>query len=158
MFHRRGSQDGRSANVHVGGLVGPHDSGSRTPRAVDGNDRRSTTTSGPAHTFEVVRSKLLTISICLALTVAACDSGGEDLSPSDAVATNEVSIFDNSFDPAVIEVAAGDSVTWTWEGNAPHDVPDLDAGPLEQLTPASVRSWRWWARASPTTKSAMSYT
>jgi len=71
-----------------------------------------------------MRTKLLNISVglALALTVVACGNGGGDLSSSDAVVTTEVSVFDNSFDPTVVEVAAGDTITWTWEGKAPHDV------------------------------------
>lgn len=36
--------------------------------------------------------------------------------------TTEVSVVDNEFQPKVIEVAQGDTVSWTWEGSAPHDV------------------------------------
>lgn len=71
-----------------------------------------------------MRTKLLNFSVglALALTVVACGNDGRDPFPSDAVVTTEVSVLDNSFGPTVIEVAAGDSVTWTWEGKAPHDV------------------------------------
>lgn len=83
-----------------------------------------TTITAPAHTFEVMRNKLLTslLGLAVALTLVACDNGGGDLSSSDAMPTDEVSVFDNSFEPSVIEVGVGDTVTWTWEGNAPHDV------------------------------------
>lgn len=60
----------------------------------------------------------------MALALAACGNtgGGGELSAEDAVATTEVSVIDNRFEPEVIEVAAGDTVTWTWNGSAPHDV------------------------------------
>jgi plastocyanin len=52
---------------------------------------------------------------------AACgssDSGG-------AVATNgpgAVSVIDNKFDPGTIDIAVGDTVTWTFKGKAAHNV------------------------------------
>lgn len=30
--------------------------------------------------------------------------------------------MDNNFEPVAAEVAAGDTVTWTWEGEADHNV------------------------------------
>jgi len=38
------------------------------------------------------------------------------------VATNEISVMDNNFEPVAAEVTAGDTVTWTWEGEADHNV------------------------------------
>lgn len=60
----------------------------------------------------------------MTMALAACDDSDGDLSAGDAVATTEVSVVDNEFEPAVIQVAPGDTVTWTWEGSAPHDVDD----------------------------------
>jgi plastocyanin len=65
---------------------------------------------------------ILTIGLALTLTLAACQNGGGDLSADDAVASTDVSVVDNRFEPAVIEVGVGETVTWTWDGNAPHDV------------------------------------
>ena len=69
------------------------------------------------------------ISIVLLLaavvSITACDQG-EELSPEDAVATNEVDVVDNRFEPAVIAVETGDTVTWTWGGETPHDVTGDD--------------------------------
>ena len=62
---------------------------------------------------------LTAIGVLLALVVA-CD--GAALESSSAVATSEVAVRDNSFDARVIEVPAGTEVTWTWQGNRPHDV------------------------------------
>lgn len=85
---------------------------------------QQTTISAWIHTFDVMRNKLMTsmLGLTFAVTLAACDGGGGDLSSSEATPTNQVSVFDNSFDPAVVAIAAGDTVTWTWEGNTPHDV------------------------------------
>lgn len=72
-----------------------------------------------------MRNKLFLPLAALTMTVVlvACDNaGGGDLSAEDSVGTTEVSVVDNRFDPQVIEVAAGDTVTWTWNGSAPHDV------------------------------------
>lgn len=52
----------------------------------------------------------------------ARENNGGDLSAAEAMATTEVSVADNRFEPRVIEIAAGDTVTWTWSGSAPHDV------------------------------------
>ena len=35
---------------------------------------------------------------------------------------NNVSVMDNSFDPATITVAVGATVTWTWSGYSAHNV------------------------------------
>jgi plastocyanin len=65
--------------------------------------------------------KLTPITILTAALVTACDGQG-DLSAQDAVPSTEVELFDNRFEPAVISIEAGDTVTWTWRGQAPHDV------------------------------------
>lgn len=70
-----------------------------------------------------MRNKFLpTIALVMALALAACDNTGGDLSAEQAVATTEVSVVDNEFEPSVIEISAGDTVRWTWSGSAPHDV------------------------------------
>lgn len=67
------------------------------------------------------------LSICsaivLALALAGCSaqaSGSTDTAAP--VATTEVSVLDNNFEPVAAEIAAGDTVTWTWEGRADHNV------------------------------------
>lgn len=63
--------------------------------------------------------------------LAACDGGGgTDFADEPAVSGDEVSVVDNAFEPANLEVAAGDEVTWVWEGSAAHDVvgDDFDSG------------------------------
>ncbi len=39
-----------------------------------------------------------------------------------AVAATEVVVTDDGFDPAVIEIGVGDTVTWTFVGDDAHDV------------------------------------
>lgn len=58
---------------------------------------------------------------------AACGGGSKDSSPvdpgnSNPVATNAVSVNDNSFSPRDAEVAPNTPVTWTWQGAAQHNV------------------------------------
>jgi plastocyanin len=67
--------------------------------------------------------KLTTALVLLTtLAVAACDDGQTDLSPEDAVPGTEVEVVDNRFEPAVLAIEPGDTVTWTRRGQAPHDV------------------------------------
>lgn len=55
--------------------------------------------------------------------LAACGGGGAtDLAAEPAVSGGEVSVVDNAFEPANLEIAVGDEVTWSWEGSAAHDV------------------------------------
>jgi plastocyanin len=62
------------------------------------------------------------IALLTATAITACDDGRADLSPDDAVAGNEVDVIDNRFEPAVLAIEPGDTVTWTWQGENPHDV------------------------------------
>lgn len=63
-----------------------------------------------------------------AVTVLAtgCDQGGSDPSSQEPVSGDEVRVVDNDFEPANLEVIAGDTVTWVWEGRAAHDVVGED--------------------------------
>jgi plastocyanin len=75
-------------------------------------------------------------AVATALLLSACGSGGgEGSTPDDApfevpggpVATTEVSLPKSyRFEPAVIRIEAGDTVTWTNEDDFPHDVHLLD--------------------------------
>lgn len=38
------------------------------------------------------------------------------------MATNQVAVRDNKFEAPVIEVTAGETVTWTWDAGRPHNV------------------------------------
>ena len=67
--------------------------------------------------------KIVSFIAGLALLVAlgtAC--AGPDLDAESAIPTSEVAVKDNDFEPPVIEVAAGTTVTWNWEGNSSHNV------------------------------------
>ena len=58
----------------------------------------------------------------LAVLISSCSAEGALTSIPDPVATNQVSVRDNNFNPAHVAVAAGSTVTWTWTGRAQHDV------------------------------------
>jgi len=77
------------------------------------------------------RSSLLPLVLAVgAVTLAACDQGGgtaaADVGPPTPGDT--VRVLDNEFDADHLEVGVGDTVTWSWEGNAPHDVVGDDFG------------------------------
>src|SRR5215217_595105 len=60
----------------------------------------------------------------LALTVAGCGGGDDDndggsTGPSTSSA---IDVRDNSYSPSATTVPAGTTVTWTWRGQAAHDV------------------------------------
>jgi plastocyanin len=75
-------------------------------------------------------------AVATALLLSACGSpSGAALGPEDApfevpgepVATTEVSLPKSyRYEPAVIEIEAGDTVTWTNEDDFPHNVHLLD--------------------------------
>jgi plastocyanin len=83
-----------------------------------------------------VRLAIVIGAVATALLLSACgSSGGEASTPDDApfevpgepVATNEVSLPKSyRFEPAAIEIEAGDTVTWTNEDDFPHNVHLLD--------------------------------
>ena len=67
-----------------------------------------------------MRKFLLTAVAATALVAAGCAGSGES---GELVATTEVEMVKSyRFDPKVIEVEAGDSVTWTNEDNFTHTV------------------------------------
>lgn len=55
-----------------------------------------------------------------AILATACGTS----EPSEAVTNddNTVQVLDNVFDADHLEVVAGDTVTWIWDGSNPHDV------------------------------------
>jgi plastocyanin len=83
-----------------------------------------------------VRLPIVIGAVATALLLSACGSGGRGAStPDDApfevqgdpVAATEVSLPKSyRFEPAVIEIEAGDTVTWTNEDDFPHNVHLLD--------------------------------
>ncbi len=68
----------------------------------------------------------LGIAAAVLLTAAGCgdtDDGDESGSPAgDGGGATTVSVDDNLFDPESAEISVGDTVTWEWVGNEPHNV------------------------------------
>ena len=65
----------------------------------------------------LVRTLLLsTMVIALA---AGCAAGSADVAVE---GTPQVRVVDNDFEPSVLQVTTGDTVTWTWEGSRDHNV------------------------------------
>jgi plastocyanin len=62
---------------------------------------------------------LILSAIGLVLVLAGCSG---DASAQAPVATSAISVRDNQFEPQTAEVAAGETVTWTWEGDSDHNV------------------------------------
>jgi plastocyanin len=59
--------------------------------------------------------------LVLALALAAC-SDDDPAEPQDGPYTGTIHILDNRFSPANVTISAGDSVTWSWDGNDGHTV------------------------------------
>lgn len=62
------------------------------------------------------------VAVTIPLLLAACgggDSGGDDAAPTEP---GTVRAIDNKFEPKTIEIAVGDTVTWSFEGSALHNV------------------------------------
>lgn len=55
-----------------------------------------------------------------AVGLAACSSAVADDEP--AVTDDQVTVVDDAFGPVHVEVPTGGAVTWTWDGERPHDV------------------------------------
>ena len=67
-----------------------------------------------------MRKLLLPVVAAAAVFAAGCGGSGESSEP---VATTEVQMVNSyRFDPKVIEIKAGDTVTWTNEDNFTHTV------------------------------------
>ncbi len=61
--------------------------------------------------------------------------------------SSSISVVDNSFDPAATTVAAGTTVTWTWNGSAQHNVTFDDGSGLKSATQNSGTYSRTFASA-----------
>lgn len=68
------------------------------------------------------RYLLTCTAIVLAFALAGCGMQTSEAAGATPVATTEIRVMDNNFDPPAAEVAVGDTVTWTWEGSADHNV------------------------------------
>lgn len=71
--------------------------------------------------MRIQRYILISSLIGLVLVLAGCDDASEAQAPEPA-ATSAISVRDNDFDPQAAEVAVGETVTWTWEGDNDHNV------------------------------------
>lgn len=61
------------------------------------------------------------VALGLALVSAAC--GGESLADiSPEIGVDQISVVDDSYEPRVVQVTQGTTVTWTWEGSRRHNV------------------------------------
>ncbi len=63
----------------------------------------------------------LAVGAVVVLALASCDGGSSDDGGGEA-STVTVSVEDNVFDPETVEISAGDTVLWEWNGVEPHDV------------------------------------
>src|SRR5919106_1351124 len=66
-------------------------------------------------------TRLVSWVAALALTAAGCAFQGS-AEPPPSVEGPAVAVRDYRFEPASLTVEAGSTVTWVWEGRAPHDV------------------------------------
>jgi plastocyanin len=64
---------------------------------------------------------LLASLLVLPLGLAAC-GGGSDDGGTVASEPGAVDVVDNAFKPKSIDIAVGDTVTWTFKGSAQHNV------------------------------------
>ena len=97
--------------------------------------------------MRIARALVVPFALPLALVVlSACGGGGSgnggtDYSPvepsgggttSAPSSSNDIRVSDNAFSPANTTVAPGTTVSWTWTGNADHDVTFTD-GPRSPI-------------------------
>lgn len=101
-----------------------------------GTVRRPVRTSSPAVAAVLAAAVLLaaTLSVAGAGMVAAGVARAQEGAAS-------VAVVDNAYDPAQVRIAAGGTVTWTWEGDNPHSVTsaggDFDSDGGNDCSPAS---------------------
>ena len=82
----------------------------------------------------MTRTRTLLLALAAALVLAACAGGGPysrsgpdaeepvTLGDNATISVDDGGIGGNSFDPAHAVVRTGTTVTWTWVGNAEHNV------------------------------------
>lgn len=69
------------------------------------------------------RSNTQGLALAMVMWLAAgCGSDAAGPGGSNPVATNQVTVRDNNFNPARIVISAGTTVTWTWAGGNAHDI------------------------------------
>jgi plastocyanin len=106
-----------------------------------------------------------TITICLTVAalgagVAACGGSSSDApeaaakapasTPAAASATTAVSVQDNTFKPADLKVAIGDTVTFTNEGAVAHTVTATDGADFDSGTLAPGKTFSFTAKKAGT--------
>ncbi|HEV2760367.1 MAG TPA: plastocyanin/azurin family copper-binding protein [Acidimicrobiales bacterium] len=65
------------------------------------------------------------LSLAMFLSTVAltgCAGSDNDAPPELATDGSSVAVVDNDFEPAALRVKVGQEVTWSWEGDNPHDV------------------------------------
>lgn len=78
------------------------------------------------------------LGVVALVTLAACTSTDDQLVPSDPLpddpaAVVTVRVVDNSFEPAEVQLKAGQAVRWVFEGQAQHDVMAEDGTFVSEL-------------------------
>jgi putative oxidoreductase len=81
---------------------------------------RTTSERRPSGTTVRRRTAIASMLIPLALVAAACASDGSTGAAS--ADGSAIAVRDYEFDPGTLTAHVGDTVTWLWEGDAPHDV------------------------------------
>ncbi len=71
--------------------------------------------------FRTVIGIALLVVVVLGGTVA-CGGDGQGAAVTPVAGVTEVTVRDNRFEPAAIEVPVGTTVTWRWAGNSQHNV------------------------------------
>lgn len=76
------------------------------------------------------RFPLLAGAAAVSAVLAGCTIGSDVPQTQAPTSETEVRVVDNDFEPADLDIATGETVTWTWDGRAPHDVvgDDFDSG------------------------------
>jgi plastocyanin len=72
-------------------------------------------------------SKILPVLLAVALAIGGC-AGGSSNPAASPVDTGAITMKDNAFQPAHVQVPARTTVTWTNGDQVPHDV-SFDGGP-----------------------------
>lgn len=68
---------------------------------------------------------VLATALAFALALGACGGDDDPADPDDGGPFNgTIRVLDTRFSPADVTIAAGDSVTWRWEGSMTHSVEE----------------------------------
>ena len=74
--------------------------------------------------------------VSLLVAITGCAAGTPEVVPSDddVDAAVTVTVTDNRYEPAEVEIAVGDAVTWEFAGGMEHDVVADDGSFVSELT------------------------